>query len=165
MVGFLTTPTTLPAFHTQLPHGLLLDADEGILLLETPERPRGLGYTQTLALGAVWAMAPRNIAVLDDTTCLDLSGTHEHLLRTLPLGAALQGIMTIHPATTAPGWEAARQGVIETAIVAAQRAAIQQGLPHQEPHGQACLRQIETLCTLRLPLTVPDPALPGQIRT
>ena len=90
-------------FGALLPHGLLLDPEAGVVLLSTPRWGR-----PGLALGCAWAIAPRNIEVCEEAVCLDLARIHESLLRSLPVGAALQAIMTILPATAAPAWEQLR---------------------------------------------------------
>src|SRR5207302_9316882 len=77
-------------FAALLPHGVLLDPDGGVVLLSTPRWGR-----PGLALGCAWHIEPRNIEVCDESVCLDMARAHESLLRSLPVGAALQAIMTV----------------------------------------------------------------------
>ena len=142
-------------FAALLPHGLLLDPETGVVLLSTPRWGR-----PGLALGCAWAIAPRNIEVCDEAVCLDLARLHESLLRSLPVGAALQAIMTILPATAAPAWEQRRQSVARSPMVDAQQAALRAGLPHQDGTTQRRLRDVRTVVTLRLPVAQVDPTLP-----
>ena len=105
MAWFARAPAldVTPPFAALLPHSLLLDAEAGILLLATPRWRR-----PGLALGCAWAIEPRNIEVCDETVCLEIARLHESLLRSLPVGGALQGLLTIRPTHTAPAWETLR---------------------------------------------------------
>lgn len=76
---------------------------------------------------------------------------HSQLLRTLPIGAALQVMMTILPARSAPGWEALREGV-SSPMVESQRQLIRAGAPYKPGIHRAGLRRVETLVTFALPL-------------
>src|SRR5262245_39987823 len=87
-------------FSALLPHGLLLDSEAGVVLLSTPRWGK-----PTLALGCAWQVTPRNIEVCDERTCLDLARLHESLCQSVPVGSALQVVMTIRPATSAARWE------------------------------------------------------------
>ena len=142
-------------FAALLPHGLLLDPETGVVLLSTPRWGR-----PDLALGCAWAITPRNIEVCEEAVCLDLARRHESLLRSLPVGAALQAMMTILPATAAPAWEQRRPSVAPSPMVDAQQAALRAGLPHQDGTTQSRLRDVWTVVTLRLPVAQVDPALP-----
>src|SRR5437867_454770 len=119
------------SFGALLPHGLLLDVDGGVVLLSTPRWGR-----PSLALGCAWAVEPRNIEVCEETVCLDLARVHENLLRSLPVGAALQAIMTIVPGTTAPAWAYLRTPAAPerwpAPVLQAQQAALAHGLSHQD---------------------------------
>jgi hypothetical protein len=148
--------TDVPPFAALLPHGLLLDPEAGVVLLSTPRWGR-----PSLALGCAWAIAPRNIEVCEDAVCLDLARLHESLLRSLPVGSALQAIMTVLPATTAPAWEHLRRSVARSPMVDAQQAALRAGLPYQDGTTSGGLRAVRTLLTLRLPVAQIDPALPA----
>jgi hypothetical protein len=141
-------------FAALLPHGLLLDPDGGVVLLSTPR-----WGCPGLAVGCAWTLTPRNIEVCDEAVCLDLVRLHENLLRSLPVGAALQAIMTILPATAAPPWEHLRPA--SSPVVEAQRAALRHGLPHQDGTVHSRLREVRTILTLRLPIAHVDPALPA----
>jgi hypothetical protein len=143
-------------FSALLPHGLLLDPDAGVVLLSTPRWGK-----PTLALGCAWRLAPRNVEVCDDTTCLDLARLHESLFQGVPVGSALQVLMTLVPATSAPAWERLRQPHQHDPVVQAQLAALRTGLPHQDGTTPARLRAVETTLTLRLPLTQVDPSVPA----
>jgi len=143
-------------FSALLPHGLLLDAARGVVLLSTPRWGR-----PSLALGCAWTVEPRNIEACEESVCLDLARLHESLVRSLPVGAALQAMMTILPATAVPAWQARRHGVMADPIVQAQQAAIQAGLPHHDGTTHGCLRQVRTILTMRLPVTQVDPAIPA----
>ena len=143
-------------FGALLPHGLLLDPEAGVVLLSTPRWGR-----PSLALGCAWAIAPRNIEVCDEAVCLDLARMHESLLRSLPVGAALQAIMTLLPATAAPAWEQRRQSVTHSPMVDAQQTALRAGLPHQNGPTHGGLRTIHTTLTLRLPVVPVDSTLPA----
>ena len=142
-------------FAALLPHGLLLDPETGVVLLSTPRWGR-----PDLALGCAWAITPRNIEVCEEAVCLDLARLHESLLRSLPVGAALQAMMTILPATAAPAWEQRRPSGAPSPMVDAQQAALRAGLPHQDGTTQSRLRDVRTVVTLRLPVAQVDPALP-----
>jgi conjugal transfer ATP-binding protein TraC len=144
------------SFADLLPYSIPLDAESGILLLSTPRWGK-----PTLALGCAWSIEPRNVEVVDEQVCLDLARLHESLLRSLPVGAALQAIMTILPATTIPTWEALRSHCLDDSLVQAQQAAIREGFPHQDGTTQGRLRQVGTLLTLRVPLPQVDPSIPA----
>src|SRR5207245_4018272 len=105
------------------------------------------------------------IEVCDESVCLDMARVHESLLRSLPVGAALQVIMTVLPAHTAPAWEHLREPLAPDARLApvldAQHAAISHGLPHQDGAIQGRLREVRTLLTLRLPVEHVDPTIPA----
>jgi hypothetical protein len=145
-------------FSALLPHGVLLDPEAGVVLLSTPRWGK-----PTLALGCAWQLAPRNMEVCDDTTCLDLARLHESLFQSVPVGSALQVLMTMRPATSAPTWEHLRSA--HDPIVQAQQTALRTGLPHMDGTTPARLRTIETTLTLRLPLTQVDPTVPALLRT
>jgi conjugal transfer ATP-binding protein TraC len=160
MVGFLRSAyEDVPPFSALLPHGLLLDAAGGVVLLSTPRWGK-----PTLALGCAWRVAPRNIEVCDENMCLDLARLHESLLRSLPVSAALQVIVTMLPASTAPAWETLRTGSLANRVVQAQRDAIGCGLPHQDGSTQGRLRQVRTCLTVRLPVDHVDPAIPALLQ-
>ena len=112
-----------PPFAELLPHGLLLDPESGVLLLSTAR----LG-TASLALGCAWGLVPRNVEVCDASVCLDMAQRHEQLTRSLPVGSALQVLLTLRPASTVARWEGARQHAQAHPVVVAQRQAIHQGL-------------------------------------
>ena len=147
-------------FGALLPHGLLLDPARGVLLLSTPRWGK-----PSLAVGCAWSVEPRNIEVCDESVCLDMARVHESLLRSLPVGAALQAIMTVVPANAVPAWEHLRGPFASDARLApvldAQHAAIFQGFPHQDGPTQGRLRQVRTTLTLRLPVEHIDPAIPA----
>ncbi len=146
-------------FADLLPHNLLLDPEGGVLLLSTPRWDK-----PSLALGCAWTLIPRNIEVCEESVCLTLARMHESLLRSLPVGAALQAGMTILPATTAPDWEQLRQAFDAAPVVQAQQAAIHRGLPHQDGPHWSRLREVRTWLTLRLPVEPLDPAIPALLR-
>jgi hypothetical protein len=147
-----------PAFADLLPHGLVLE--EGVVLLSTP-RPR----QATLALGVAWAVAPRNVEVSADATCLHIARVLEGLLQGLPEGSALQVLMQIRPAHTVPAWEALRQSAAASAV-AFQRQAIAEGLCHRDGTTLAGrLRTVATHVTLRLPVPALAPSLAQRLRT
>src|SRR5713101_6095041 len=100
-------------FGDLLPHGLLLDPAGGVVLLSTPRWGK-----PSLALGCAWSVEPRNSEVCDESVCLDTARVHESLLRSLPVGAALQVIMTIVPANAATAWEALREPLTSDARLA-----------------------------------------------
>ena len=162
MAWFARAPAldVTPPFAALLPHSLLLDAEAGILLLATPRWRR-----PGLALGCAWAIEPRNIEVCDETVCLEIARLHESLLRSLPVGGALQGLLTIRPTHTAPAWETLRQSVQETPVVQAQQAALRAGLRHQDGMVASRLRTCTTRLTLRLPVMGLDPTIPVRLRT
>jgi len=147
-------------FAALLPHSLLLDPDSGILLLSTPRWGR-----PSLALGCAWSIEPRNIETVDEHVCLDMARVHESLFRSLPVGAALQAMMTIVPAHSAPAWEQRRAPFAPdarlAAVLDAQHAAISRGLPHQDGTTQGRLRQVRTTLTLRLPVEHVAPTIPA----
>jgi conjugal transfer ATP-binding protein TraC len=147
-------------FAALLPHGVLLDPEGGVVLLSTPRWGR-----PGLAVGCAWSLEPRNIEVCDESVCLDIARAHESLLRSLPVGAALQALMTIVPAQTVPAWEQLRQQRAPAAclklVLEAQHAAIRRGFPHQDGTTQGRLRAVRTLVTLRLPVAEVDPTLPA----
>jgi hypothetical protein len=146
----------VPPFGDLLPHGLLLDPGGGVLLLSTPRWGR-----PGLALGCAWHVEPRNIEVCAEAVCLDIARVHESLLRSLPVGAALQAIMTILPATAVPAWQALRAARPADPVVAAQQTAMRAGFPHHDGTIHGRLRQVRTTLTLRLPVEPVDPALPA----
>ncbi len=146
-------------FADLLPHNLLLDPEGGVLLLATPRWDK-----PSLALGCAWTIIPRNIEVCDESLCLAMARQHEHLVRSLPVGASLQVGMTILPTTTAPAWEQLRQAIGASPVVQAQQAAIQRGLPHQDGARRGRLREVRTWLTLRLPVEPLDPAIPALLR-
>lgn len=145
-------------FAALLPHGLLLDPEHGVVLLSSPVRR----WKPGLALGCAWTVEPRNIEVVDEAVCLAMARQHESLLRGLPVGSALQALMTVLPATSAPAWDALRQGRTDP-VVQAQRRALGYGLPHQDGATLAHLRQVRTLLTLRVPVPQVDPALAARL--
>lgn len=147
-------------FAPLLPHGLLLDVAGGVVLLSTPV----LRWQPGLALGCAWAVEPRTTEACDEAVCLALARQHETLLRGLPVGSALQALMTVLPATTAPAWEARRQGLTDPAV-RAQTTALRAGLPHQDGTTLSRLRQVRTLLTLRVPVPHVDPALAARLAT
>jgi TraG P-loop domain len=161
MVGWLRAPTpyALPSFHAELPHNVVVDEALGILLLVSPRR-----QPRSLALGCAWAVAPRNIEILDEQTVLDMARMHEHLLRSLPVGAGFQTIMTIVPATSVPAWESLRHDMQHIPMVHEQVAALRRGLPHQELTTQARLRVVRTVVTVRVPLASATPRLLDAVR-
>src|SRR5437773_5114048 len=130
------------SFSALLPHGLLVDPAGGVLLLSTPRWSK-----PTLALGCAWCVEPRNVEIVDESVCLDMARVHESLLRSLPVGAALQVIMTIVPTATVPAWELLRQGRGAAPVVAAQQGAIHAGMPHQDGTTPGRLRQVQTVVT------------------
>jgi len=144
------------SFGDLLPYGLLLDPDGGVLLLSTPRWGR-----PSLALGCAWSIEPRNIEVCDEAICVDLARLHESLLRSVPVGAAIQVIMTILPATTAPAWQTLRATCQPDPVVQAQQGALQRGFPHQDGTTQGRLRHVRTILTVRLPVAHVDPAIPA----
>src|SRR5712691_7034503 len=146
-------------FADLLPHTLLLDPEGGVLLLATPRWDK-----PSLALGCAWTLVPRNIEVCEESVCLAMARQHANLLRSLPVGAALQVGMTVLPATTAPAWEHVRQSLHGSPVVQAQQAAIQRGLPHQDGPNRGRLREVRTWLTLRLPVAPLDPAIPALLR-
>lgn len=146
-----------------LPYHLLLDADDGVLLLDTPRRLLSWYSKPRYALGALWHVVPRNIEPLAMQECLDLGKMHAHLLPMLPPGAALQTLMTIAPTGAMPAWDALRTSVQDDAVVQAQRAAMQRGLPHRELRGTGHLRLVRTLVTVRVPLPGLSPQLLDQV--
>jgi hypothetical protein len=146
-------------FADLLPHNLLLDPEGGVLLLATPRWDK-----PSLALGCAWTMIPHNIEVCEESVCLAMARQHENLVRSLPVGAALQVGMTILPATTAPAWEQLRQSRAASPVVQAQQAAIQRGLPHQDGARRGRLREVRTWLTLRLPVEPLDPTIPALLR-
>ncbi len=152
-------------FGDLLPHGLLLDPAGGVVLLSTPV----LRWRPGVALGCAWMVEPRNIEVCDEAVCLDMARQHESLLRGLPVGSALQVILTVLPATTAPAWEALRPpgapDAWQAPILQAQLAAICRGFPHQDGAISARLRVVRTLLTLRVPVPQVDPALAATLAT
>jgi hypothetical protein len=150
---------TLPPFHTLLPHGPCLDEDRGTILLTDPTLRRA-----TLALGCAWAIRPRNCEVLDEAACLELARIHEGLFRGLPVGAALQTLLTIRPTTTAPAWETLRGERTADPLVQAQIAAFARGLPHRQGAVQRRLRTVDTLLTVRLPVPTLHPAIPALLK-
>ena len=151
----------LPPFASRLPHSLFLNAEDGVLLLATPKK-RG---KPTLALGCAWDVTPRNIAVCDEAVCLDLARMHEHLVRTLPLGTAMQQLLTMRPAARFPAWEHLREERQAHPVVQAQHAAIATGLPHHSATTVHRLRDFTTLVTLRMPITELDDVLVAKLRT
>jgi hypothetical protein len=108
---------------------------------------------------------PRNVEIVDESVCLDMARVHESLLRSLPVGAALQVIMTIVPTATVPAWEILRQGRGEDAIVTAQQHAIQAGMPHQDGTTPGRLRQVQTVVTVQVPVVNAPPAIPALLTT
>src|SRR5262245_19679238 len=114
-------------FADKLCQSLILDLDAGIVLLVQPEAQR-----PSLALGCAWDVTPVNIDVLSEQGCLDLARRHEHMIRTLPVGSAVQSLMLIRPAYALPAWEQLRTAQGQHPIVRAQQAAIATGLPHQD---------------------------------
>jgi len=163
MVGFLhADPYAMPPFARLLPHGLILNQAAGIGLLSTP-MPRW--KRPSLALGCAWDVVPRNIDVCDESVCLDMARLHEGLLKTLPVGAALQVLMTILPATSMPAWEALRRECRTDAVVQAQCAAMQQGLPYREGPTMGGLRTVLTTVTVRLPIAHIHPAIAPLLKT
>jgi hypothetical protein len=153
------TPPLRQSFQEELPHQLLLDEPGGIVLLaQTHTR------TPALALGCVWSVVPRNIEPLDDQACDDLAALHEHLIRMLPTGAALQVLTTIMPATSHPAWETVRASLAAHPAVQAQVAAFRTGLPHQDPRGAQAMRDYTTTLTLRLPLPALTPDVARRVQ-
>jgi type IV secretory system conjugative DNA transfer VirD4/TraG family protein/LAGLIDADG DNA endonuclease family protein len=147
------------SFATLLPHGLLLDADAGILLLSTPRLIK-----PALALGCGWVVRPVNIEVCEEAQCMAIARLHDNLLRSLPKGTALQCGMHVRPATDAPAWEGLRKDREGSHVVHAQVAAVRAGLPHQDGAIAGRLRDITTWITLRLPVAPLDPAIPALLR-
>ncbi len=154
------TARALPPFALELPHLQLQDQARGIVLLETPH-----SWKPRLALGCAWQVVPVNIEVLEEAQCRALSRQHETLLRGMPDGTALQTLMTIFPSTTAPAWEQVRAQCAPSSALDAQRTAIASGLPHGAGTMRARLREVQTLVTLRLPLTTLDPTLATTVKT
>lgn len=149
-----------PSFADELPYLHFQDIERGIVLLDTPH-----AWKPRLALGCAWQVQPVNIEVLEEAQCLAIGRQHEALLRGLPTGTALQTLMTIFPSTTAPAWEQARGHCTPSAVLAAQRAAIAGGLPHRAGTMRARLREIQTLVTLRFPLSTIDPTVATVVKT
>ena len=146
-----------PSFAALLPHGLVLGDD--VVLLSTP-RPR----RASLALGMAWRAQPRNIEASSDAACLHTAQALEGLLRGLPEGSAFQVIFQIRPAQDAAAWLALRRGDA-TPAVAFQRAAIAQGLCHEDGAALAGrLRTVTVHATLRLPVQAVPPTLAQRLR-
>jgi hypothetical protein len=137
-----------------------IDLENGIILLQTPQSPK-----PRFSLGCTWSAVPVNIQCLDEEECLALGRHHEQLLRGMPIGSAVQTIMTILPSTQMPTWEAERAGLPESQMLAVQRQAIAEGLPHSAGTMKARLRAIPHLVTLRWPLASLDPELPTILKT
>ena len=155
MLGFVRDA---PPFARLLPHHVVLDPEAGIVLLETPLRPWYL--PPRLAVGCAWEVTPRNCEVLEEAMLLDLARTHEHLLRSLPLGSSFQVIMQIGARRTVEPWEALRAAVQDHPVVQSQLHAIRAGLPHQDGQTLAHMRTVRTLVTVRVPVpTVPREAM------
>ena len=138
-----------------LPHGLLLDPAQGVVLLSTPRWGK-----PTLALGCAWHVIPRNIETCDESVCLEMARLHESLFHRLPVGAAVQVLLQIAPSGTVPGWEQLRAQPGTSLAMQAQHEAITQGLRHQLGATQGRLRTLQTLVTLRLPIPHVDPTIP-----
>ena len=106
-----------------------------------------------------------NIEVRSETDCLYLGERLEGLFQILPEGSALQALMSIAPATSAPVWESARAHS-DAAHVPWQRQAITAGLPHYEGATLAGrLREFRTYVTVRLPLSALRTPLLHMLRT
>jgi hypothetical protein len=148
-----------PPFAALLPHGVLLDVDEGIVLLSTP-RPRGA----TLALGMAWTVTPRNIEACAEAVVLQMARSLEGLLHSLPVGSALQVLLHLRPAQAAPAWEALRT-VPDDAALQVQRQALARGLWHQDGATRSRLRTCTTQVTLRLPVPDLPPTLVQRLHT
>src|SRR5262245_45188331 len=103
--------------------------------------------------------------VLAEADCLALARQHQDFMIGLPLGTALQTIMTICPTTVAPAWEAFHAHFPPHPAMQAQRRAFKTGLWHAEGTMHACMRDIPTLVTLRYPLSAVDASLSTAVRT
>jgi conjugal transfer ATP-binding protein TraC len=93
-----------------------------------------------------------------------MARAHDSLLRSLPLGSALQVLMTIAPTCEVPGWERLRASVRPAGwlapILDAQGTALAQGFPHHDGAAPGRLRTIRTLVTFRLPVGALAPSIP-----
>lgn len=152
----LRNPRALPPLAEELPHSLCVDAEQGVLLLQTRRTPV---LMPRLSLGCAWEMEPVNIDVTDESACLSLARQYESLITGLPVGSTLQFLMTIFPSHRAPRWSALRDTLAPSPLIDAQRAAIATGLPHGTGAQRGRLRHFQTLVTVRVPLVEADAGL------